>query len=80
MKYKDESEQGLKDALSAELHINFQSQIAGLVKSIKAMACTRTSTEEICVGRDVILRRVGVFVLKTSSEDVRGQEEGKGEW
>jgi hypothetical protein len=51
-----------------------------LTKSSKAMASTTTSTEEVCVGRDVILRRVGVFVLRTSSKDVRCQEEGKGEW
>ena len=43
-------------------------------------ASTPISTEEVCVGRDVILRRVGVFVLTISSKDVRCQEEGKGEW
>ena len=43
-------------------------------------ASTPISTEEVCVERDVILRRVGVFVLRTSSKDVRCQEEGKGEW
>ena len=51
-----------------------------LTESSKAVASTPISTEEVCVGRDVILRRVGVFVVRTSSKDVRGQEEGKGEW
>jgi len=51
-----------------------------LTESSKAVASTPISTEEVCVGRDVILRRVGVFGLRTSSKDVRCQEEGKGEW
>jgi len=51
-----------------------------LTESSKVVASTPISTEEVCVGRDVILRRVGVFVLRTSSKDVRCQEEGKGEW